>query len=194
MIYEELKGHKELFSRRKDFLNPSKIKLENRNPVVVLEFFEGELKGTELTLEKNLKYQLRAEENFNQVPEVKSSFTIGKSIKADYNYPHSTLKQVQCEIRFDPIWGWQIRDLEGDHSLRQTCIYLANKRQIDRGEPSYFCTLFNKMQFSVGGYEFGLSVRNLNPTYLPEDLYDDDADRFMEETEEDVRKQMSGAF
>lgn len=78
-VVNTLRTHNDLYSRKLDYQLPSKYLKENKNPSVTLEFFEGELQGQSLTLTKNLLYQLKTEALENYVPEVKSSFTIGRA-------------------------------------------------------------------------------------------------------------------
>lgn len=171
---------------------PSKLRGAGKNPGVTLEFFEGEMKGTKLVLEKNLIYQLNTEKNIGVIPEVKDSYSIGKDNRSDYAYPNTTLKQQQCIIEFDPVWGWQIKDPTGHHDVSRTCVYLPNLSQMQQGRPSQFVKLFRGMVLCAGDYDLEVAVRNTNPVYPPEDIYADDFERYLEETEDDVRKKMTG--
>lgn len=163
-----------------------------KNPEIVLEFFSGDLKGTTLKFEKNLLYQLRTESNTGQVPEVKWRFSIGKDNISDYAFPYTNLKKLQCIIEFNSLWGWQVRDPTGQQDVSRTNIYLANKSQSDGALPSYFIQLFDGMVISAGDYDFELDIRNTNSVYPAKDLFADDFERYLEETEDDVRKKMTG--
>lgn len=192
VLYETIKDHKELHARRADFLAPSRLKSGNRNPGVTLEFFEGELKGEKVRVEKNLLYQVKTELRIGKVPEVMSSFMIGKDNICDYAYPKATMKKVQCILEFNSMWGWQLKDSTGHHDVCRTSVYLASKTQMDRNDPSYFVQLFDKMVFAAGDYDFLVKARNNDPRFIPEDVHEDDKTRFHEETEDDVRKKLTG--
>lgn len=127
-----------------------------------------------------------------QAPEVKTEFSIGKVNKSDYAFPNSTMKQVQCIVEFNSLWGWQVRDPTGHHDISKTCVYLANKKQFEQALPSYFVQLFDGMVLCAGDYEFALSIRNSDPNHPPNNLFADDFERFFEESEEDVRNKMTG--
>lgn len=171
---------------------PSKLRHGNKNPQIELEFFSGDLKGTTLKLEKNLMYQIRIETSLGQIPQVKTQFSIGKDNISDYAFPNSSLKQLQCVVEFNSLWGWQIRDPSGHHDVSRTSVYLANKTQFDAALPSYFVQLFRGMVLTAGDYDFQVSVRNSNPDHQPDDIFADDFERFYEETEDDIRKKITG--
>lgn len=192
VLFETLRGHKELHARRADFLAPSRLRTGGRNPGVTLEFFEGELKGEKLRLEKNLLYQLKTEQRLGKVPEVLSAFSLGKDNVCDYAFPRAALKKVQCIVEFSALWGWQVRDPTGQQDLCRTSVYLASKPQADRCDPSYFVQLFDGMIFSAGDYDFLVHARNNDPRFLPSDVFEDDRTRFLEETEDEVRKMLTG--
>lgn len=187
-----MRKYEHLHSRRANLLAPTSIKSANKNPSVDIEFFEGELKGTKLHFEKNLLYQLKTQASIGQVPEVKDKFSIGKDNRSDYAFPNSTMKQVQCIVEFDPAWGWQIKDETGHFDVSRTCVYLANKSQLDAGTPSMFVQLFDGMVLVAGEYDLRLKIRNTNPDYPPEDIFATDFERFMDETEDEVRKAITG--
>ncbi len=192
VLYETIRDHKELHARRADFLAPSRLKSANRNPSLTLEFFDGELKGEKLRLEKNLLYQLKTEQRLGQVPEVLSAFSLGKDNSCDYAFPRATLKKLQCVVEFSSLWGWQVRDSTGHSDVCRTSVYLASKPQTDRCDPSHFVQLFDKMVFSAGDYDFLVKARNNDPRFTPQDVFEDDHARFHEETEDDVRKKLTG--
>ena len=181
-----------MFSRRADYLTASKLRNSGKNPGLTLDFYEGELKGTKLVLEKNLMYQLATEQKIGQVPEVKDSYSIGKDNISDYAYPNTTLKQLQCIIEFHPIWGWQIKDPSGNSDVSRTCVYLASITQIQNCQPSQFVQLFNGMILCAGDHDLEVSIRNMNPTYPTDSIFADDFERYLEETEDEVRKKMTG--
>ena len=83
-----------MFSRRADYLTESKLRNSGKNTGLKLDFYEGELRGTKLVLEKNLMYQLATEQKIEKVPEFKDSYSIGKDNISDYAYPNTTLKQL----------------------------------------------------------------------------------------------------
>lgn len=192
VLHEELNNYKHLFSRRADYLVPSKLASSKKNPEIVLEFFSGDLKGTTLKFEKNLMYQIRMESTVGQVPAVKTQYSIGKDNISDYAFPFSNMKQLQCIVEFNSFWGWQVRDPTGHHEVSKTSVYLANKTQFENAYPSYMVQLFDGMVLAVGDYEFAVDIRNTDDVYPPKDLFSDDFERFYEETEDDVRKKMTG--
>lgn len=191
VLHEKLDNYTHLYSRRSEWLLPNKLSKEGRNPQIVLEFFEGEMKGEKLVLEKNLMFQIKQETEKGVIPEVKNSFSIGKDNLADYAFHQATIKKIQCIIEFNPMWGWQVKDPTGHQDVSRTSVYLANRRQMLYGEPSNFAQLFNKQILTVGDYDFEISARNTDPNHPQTNLFEDDQERFFEETEEDVRKQMT---
>lgn len=203
VLHEKLDTVDELHSRKSEFLLPNKLSQEKRNPEIHIEFFDGELAGKKFSFTKNLMYQLKQEELYGMIPEVKTSYTIGKSMNADYNFPKSNMRQIQCKIEFDPMWGWQISDpfstrpvYDGvsDPSIpavSPTSVYLANKAQFDCACGSHHIQLFHGMKLVFGEYELSVSVQNRDDRFLPTDLYETDRERYFEETEDEVRKQMT---
>jgi len=136
---------------------------------------------------------MKAEINYGNCPEVKSVFTIGKNNVADYAFPNSTLKPLQCQIEFNAIWGWQISSNKSPESpVSPTFVHLPNLAQSLQANPSYIIQLFNGMQLQCGDYEFLITARNTNPDLPPTTLFEDDKTRYFEETEEEVRIQMTG--
>lgn len=203
VLHEKLDTLDELYSRKSEYLLPDKLSKDKKNPEIHIEFFEGELAGKKLSFTKNLMYQMKQEELYGAIPEVKTSYTIGKSMNADYNFPNSTLRQIQCKIEFDPMWGWQMSDpfqtrpIYGNGTelstpvVSPTSVYLASKPQMDKGQASHHIQLFNGMRLAFGDYELTLSIQNRDDRFLPTDLFEDDRERFFEETEDEVRKQMT---
>lgn len=152
------------------------------------------MKGEKIHIEKNLLYQIKTEAKSGKIPEVKTAFSIGKDNTSDYAFPKSTMKKTQCTIEFDSLWGWQIKDQTGGHDICRTSVYAASKYKIDSGEPSLFIQLFDKMVFTTGDYDFTVSGVNKDPRFLPTDIFEDDNERFYEETEEEVRKKMTDMY
>ena len=193
VLLESLDDYDHLHSRKAEYLLPTKFAKGGKNPTITIEFFEGELKGTNLKFQKNLMYQLKAEYEQGIVPDVKTSFTIGKSQQADYQFAYSTLKNIQCKVEFNSMWGWQISDKLGeDAEVSSTYVYASNKQQQDQHAPSYFIQLFTGMVLAAADYQWSLTARNIDDRFLANDLFQDDKDRFFEETEDDVRKLLTG--
>ena len=72
------------------------------------------------------------------------------------------------------------------------CVYLASITQIQNCQPSLFVQLFNGMILCVGDHDLEVSIRNMNPTYPIDSIFADDFERYLEETEDEIRKKMTG--